>query len=350
MKLALVTRRYPPLIGGAEKVLCYLAAALAAEGADVSVVTARPCDLAPANPSSAHAYRPEHNAQPRHGHELGQNHEAIFPVGADLDLPEVEEIDVVGGEGRLRIFRLPSSARRMLGTWLYMRRLHAWFDRHPIDLAYVSMLKHDAYVAVEAGRRKRFPVVLRPEGAGATGDLAWQSWGRFGRRIGRQCRDADLVISISAAISAELADAHYDPARIVALPNGVPVPKVPWQSRRDWRTVPRAVFVGRLAPEKGLDRLIDAWPMVRARFPDGSIDPDRRRSRAARTWSGGSRDHDLADAVDPGRAACRPEPDPSRVGPVHPALTRGGDEHRAARGDGDGHATGRLSRSPAIAT
>src|SRR5205814_8342425 len=41
MKLALVTRRYPPLIGGAEKVLSYLAVALAAEGAEVAVVTSR---------------------------------------------------------------------------------------------------------------------------------------------------------------------------------------------------------------------------------------------------------------------------------------------------------------------
>ena len=39
LKLALVTRRYPPLIGGAEKVLSYLAGALAVEGADVTVLT-----------------------------------------------------------------------------------------------------------------------------------------------------------------------------------------------------------------------------------------------------------------------------------------------------------------------
>src|SRR5581483_7843016 len=42
MKIALVTRRYPPLIGGAEKVLSYLAPALAEAGAEVTVVTARP--------------------------------------------------------------------------------------------------------------------------------------------------------------------------------------------------------------------------------------------------------------------------------------------------------------------
>ena len=39
LKLALVTRRYPPLIGGAEKVLSYLAGALAVEGTDVTVLT-----------------------------------------------------------------------------------------------------------------------------------------------------------------------------------------------------------------------------------------------------------------------------------------------------------------------
>ena len=60
-------------------------------------------------------------------------------------------------------------------------------------------------------------------------------------------------------------DAGYDPARIHSLPNGVPVPEAPWQRRPDWRQSPRAIFVGRLAPEKGLTTLIDAWPSF-ARF------------------------------------------------------------------------------------
>ena len=41
LKLALVSRHYPPLIGGAEKVLSYLASALVVEGAEVTVVTSR---------------------------------------------------------------------------------------------------------------------------------------------------------------------------------------------------------------------------------------------------------------------------------------------------------------------
>jgi glycosyltransferase involved in cell wall biosynthesis len=232
VKLALVTRRYPPLIGGAEKVLSYLAAAFAAEGAEVSVLTAR-------------------------------------PPGAEL--PAAEEVPVPKGAGRLSVVRLPTARLRFVGTWLYMRGLRRWLETHPVDLAYVSMLKHDAYVAVGAGRRRGFPVVLRPEGAGATGDVAWQSWGRFGRTIARRCRQADAFVSISAAITGELGRAGYDASRVITLPNGVPVPDRPWQRRADWRDAPRAVFVGRLAPEKGLDTLVEAWALVRQAQPSARL-------------------------------------------------------------------------------
>ena len=189
MRLALITRRYPPLIGGAEKVLSYLAPALAAEGAEVTVLTSR----VPGPASAA-----------------------------------VEE--VAATPGRLTVVRLATSRLRFLGTWLYMRNLRRWLARNPIDLAYVSMLKHDAFTTIAEGRRQGFPVVLRPEGAGATGDLAWQSWGRFGRTIGRRCRLADAVVSISRAITAELLAAGYDATRIHELPNGVPVPDPPWRA------------------------------------------------------------------------------------------------------------------------
>jgi glycosyltransferase involved in cell wall biosynthesis len=225
VRIALITRRYPPLIGGAEKVLSYLAPALAAEGAAVTVLTAR-------------------------------------VAGTPAEEP---------GPGGARIVRLPTSRARFVGTWLYMTGLRRWLARHPVDLAYVSMLKHDAYVAVGAGRRLGFPVVLRPEGAGATGDIAWQSWGRFGRAIARRCRRADALVAISPAVRAELLASGYDSARIHDLPNGVPVPAEPWRPRPDWHASPRAVFVGRLAPEKSLRTLIDAWPRVRAAHPGARL-------------------------------------------------------------------------------
>jgi glycosyltransferase involved in cell wall biosynthesis len=232
VKIALISRRYPPLIGGAEKVLSYLARELAEEGAEVAVLTARP---------------------------------------PGVEAPRTETLRPARGEGRLTVVRLPTTRARFVGTLLYMRALKRWLMTNPVDVAYVSMLKHDAYVAVGVGKARGFPVVLRPEGAGATGDVAWQSWGRFGRRIAARCRQADAFVAISPAVADELKRAGYDPARTHALPNGAPVPEPAWGRRPDWRAEPRAVFVGRLAPEKGLDVLIDAWPAVRAVFPSARL-------------------------------------------------------------------------------
>lgn len=254
MRIALVTRRYPPLIGGAEKVLSYLAPALAAEGDDIIVLTSR----------------------------------------LDPSQPEREEIPAP--RGSLAVVRLPTSRLRFVGTWLYMRNLRRHLEAHPPDVAYVSMLKHDAYVTAGVGRRLGFPVVLRPEGAGATGDLAWQRWGRFGRTIGRRCRRADAVVAISKAIREELRKGGYEPTKIVDIPNGVPVPEAPWNRRENWREAPRAVFVGRLAPEKRLNTLIRAWTIVRREFPKARLaligeGPERPALEAT------VREQGLADAV-----------------------------------------------------
>ncbi len=41
--------------------------------------------------------------------------------------------------------------------------------------------------------------------------------------------------------------------------------------RPDWQQSPRAVFLGRLAPEKGLDALIHAWPLVRKTYSNAHL-------------------------------------------------------------------------------
>jgi glycosyltransferase involved in cell wall biosynthesis len=259
LKLALVTRRFPPLIGGAEKVLSYLAPALAAEGADVTVVTSE-----------------------MPGREIAKHEDALFEkTNSRGTTVQVEE-------GRLSVVRLETSRLRFWGTWRYMRNLERWFLRNRVDLAYVSMLKHDAYVVIRAGNRLGFPVVLRPEGAGVTGDVAWSASGNFGRIIGRACRRAEAFVSISKSVEEELQQSLHSGTmrpsrlvnssspkpsapRIVSIPNGVPIPNSSWHIRTGWHLAPRAVFVGRLAPEKGLDTLITAWPRVRLRFPTAQL-------------------------------------------------------------------------------
>ena len=256
MKIALVTRRYPPLIGGAERVLSYLGPALAAEGHAVTVLTSR----------------------------------------VDPTTPAVE-IGDAPGPGSFRVERLATSPLRFVGTLLYARALGRWFARHPVDVAYVSMLKHDAYAVLGAARRGGFPVVLRPEGAGRTGDIAWQAWGRFGRTIARRCRArADALVAISPAVRGELLADGYDPARIVDLPNGVPIPPEPWARPAGLGESLRATYVGRLSFEKGVDVLVRAWPGVRAAVPGARLTlvgdgPERP------ALDGLIRDLDLGDAV-----------------------------------------------------
>src|SRR5581483_1089903 len=88
MKIALVTRRYPPLIGGAEKVLSYLAPALAEAGSgnEVTVLTSR--------------------------------------LGEAAERPATER--VATRRGSLVVRRLATSRLRFVGTWLYMRNLRRW--------------------------------------------------------------------------------------------------------------------------------------------------------------------------------------------------------------------------------
>ena len=150
-----------------------------------------------------------------------------------------------------------------------MRSLHQWLLKHRPELIYVSMLKHDAYIAVGVGQKLGIPVVLRPEGAGETGDLAWQTWGRFGRSIGKRCKRADAFVAISPAIHAELVAGGYDSQKIHDLPNGVPVPEVAWSPTGS--TGLRAAFAGRLAPEKGLTSLVEAWPTVLRSRPEARL-------------------------------------------------------------------------------
>ncbi len=164
-----------------------------------------------------------------------------------------------------KLIRLPYNGLRMVGTAQYMWGLNSWLNRHRPDLVYVSMLKHDAYVAVRAGQKLGIPVVLRPEGAGLTGDLAWQKRGRFGAVIGRKTRQANGLVALSETIERELLEDGYDAQRIHLIANGVPVPAEPWSN--DKAMVARhVVFVGRLAQEKGLDTLLNSWPEVLKSF------------------------------------------------------------------------------------
>lgn len=241
-RLVLVSRRFWPLVGGAEVVMANLAAGLHEAGAEVTLLTAR--------------------------------WDAAWPG----------EIVHRG----VRVVRLRQPRARFWGTWRYLGAVRRWLEAHreQLDLVYVSMLKHDAAAAVAAGRKGRFPVVLRAEGAGITGDVHWQLEANFGRRIRRRCYRAAAIVAPSEAIERELIAAGYPRTRLVRIPNAVRLGAPPTaQAKIDARAslaethpllglcqqAPIAVYTGRLHPLKGLDTLIEAWRTVAEARPDAQL-------------------------------------------------------------------------------
>lgn len=237
-RLVLASRRFWPLVGGAEVMMARLAAGFCARGAQTTLLTAR--------------------------------WQADWPA-------EIEHRGV-------RVVRLPNPGRRFWGTWKYMRAISAWLqaNRSRFDLAYVSMLKHDAYAAVGAASKLHFPVVLRAEGAGLTGDCHWQLEANFGRRIKKRCQQANAFVAPSPAIERELIAAGYPRERIRYLPNGVQTPpEREATSQVEARAslaladaafaaapgAPIVLYTGRLHAGKGLDYLLLAWAKVVQQVP-----------------------------------------------------------------------------------
>lgn len=241
LRLVLVTRRLWPLVGGAERAMAELAAGLHARGCAVTLLTAR--------------------------------WEESWPARIELY--------------RVPVVRLPQPRRRVWGTARYLLALRHWLrcQRAHYDLVYVSMLKHDACAALGAAG-PGVPVVLRAEGAGETGDVAWQRAAHLGRLIRRRCRTAAAVVAPSTQIAEELREAGYPADRIRQIANGVRIPAAPSperrQAARDALSLahtafyvppdgPVAVYAGRLHPGKGLDQLLSAWCQVRERWPDARL-------------------------------------------------------------------------------
>lgn len=235
MRILIVTQRYHPLIGGAERALRELARAFAARGHCVRVIAAR----------------------------------------FEKSWPRIERVDGVPVE------RVPLPALRWVGTGVFIvsliRRLQSLASE--ADIVYVSMLKHAAWAALQARSLTGLPVVLRAEGAGETGDVAWQTQALFGRAIARTCRKADAIIAVSGAVREELLRAGYPKTKVDHIPNAVdcsffrPPSEEERLRARELLGIegPAAVYVGRISPEKGVGILAEAWPDVRERVGGATL-------------------------------------------------------------------------------
>lgn len=222
VRIGVVTEHYWPEVGGAEVMLRRLAEQWADFGCQVTILT-------------------------RHW------------------LPETPAVET---DGRIEVQRLPLLKVRFLGTLQFVFQLRGWLSQHrrDVDVVYVSMLKHAAWACTRYGSRWQIPIVLRAEGAGATGDVQWQQTALGGRRIAKVCKRAPAVVAPAAVVKEELLAAGYDADRIDWIPNGVPVPSRAWtadqtSARRRSLGIPdrsTLCYVGRLHPMKGVQDLIAA--------------------------------------------------------------------------------------------
>jgi glycosyltransferase involved in cell wall biosynthesis len=182
-----------------------------------------------------------------------------FPAAACLDGVAVRRTGA-WGTGTLRSI-----------TW--MLTATAWFRRHGRSAQVVQcyQLLSPSYVGLLGCLGRRQAVVMRAECSGAFGDVSEMRRLPLTGLRRALLRRADAVVTISQAIEAELADFGLSGIPSRRIPNAVdcaefsPADAGARAALRVRLGLPAArvlcAFVGRLAPQKAPELLVDAWLM-----------------------------------------------------------------------------------------
>jgi glycosyltransferase involved in cell wall biosynthesis len=231
VRVVLLTSLFPPSVGGIQTQTFSLARALVELGAEVHVVT-----------------RPVPGRAPREEEDGVTVHRVGLARG--------------GPAATLAYVSLATRAVASLGRG--------------VDVLHAHQLLSPATAALLASGLCRLPLVVTAHASGAVGDVA--SLARQGplgmARLLALRRRADAFVAVASPIVEELLAAGVPEERVHAIPNGVDtrhhVPVDDAERRRARRAlglppVPTVVYAGRLAPEKGVDILVDAWADARRR-------------------------------------------------------------------------------------
>ncbi|MHB8874312.1 MAG: glycosyltransferase family 4 protein [Myxococcaceae bacterium] len=231
--IAILASMFPPSIGGIQNQTLSLAKTLSEYGVEVHVIT-----------------RPVSGA-------------ADDEV---MDGVAVHRVGSARGPGKLR------SAAYVAGALARLNVLRA-----RVDLIHAQQLLSPSLSALLSRTFTRLPVVVNPHACGPIGDIATLRASALGRlRLAATVRLADAFVAISHTIHGELRGAGVPEKAIWDVPNGVDVarfrPAIGPEKASLRRSLglpegPLAVYTGRLAPEKGVDVLLEAWPRVQARLP-----------------------------------------------------------------------------------
>lgn len=226
----MVTYQYTPAVhGGAERQAQYLAEGLAGRGWRVAVATVRFPGLA--------------------------KHEVIAGV-------DVHRLWAVPRPGRLSPTFLLSLIRFLLTRG------------REFDIWHAHQAYYNAGAALLLAPLLEKRCVIKTAASGPYGDVARLRRTSVGRFTLKRLPRADVFVTVNTGLTRELEDIGVPSGRIHLIPNGVDsdrfVPSTPAerQAARATLGLPLetvlVLYVGRLAPEKGVDTLLDAWAMVEA--------------------------------------------------------------------------------------
>jgi glycosyltransferase involved in cell wall biosynthesis len=224
----MVSYQYAPMVdGGAERQAQRLAEGLADRGRHVGVVTAR------------------------------------YP-----GLPPFER---VAGVDVYRVWTVPRP-KFFSATFLPSLARFLWFRGRDYDIWHVHQAFYSAGVALVLAQLLGKRCVVKAAASGPFGDIARLSRASLGNWVRRVLPRADAVVSLNSELTEELLAVGIDSGRIHPIPNGVDCrrfapPSIDQRAReRATLGIPPhgtlVVFAGRLAADKGVDYLIDAWRRI----------------------------------------------------------------------------------------
>jgi glycosyltransferase involved in cell wall biosynthesis len=161
---------------------------------------------------------------------------------------------------------------RRFGDYLYMLTLswYLWRQRRLYDLIHIHMINYHAIVGVLAGRLWGKKTLVKIAASGRDGDLRRMGANRTipgVRWMLPQVRHVDCAVSLNSEARQELLDAGFSPEIIISIPNGIDVRELPTKQSYSLHGEVGLVFVGRLHPQKNVDRLLRALALLIERHP-----------------------------------------------------------------------------------
>jgi glycosyltransferase involved in cell wall biosynthesis len=256
-RVYVLTPSFPPVDGGQEKHLLELSQSLVAAGASVQVITRR----------------------------VDRNFAPAELMGS-VPVLRYSPFGEIKGVGMRAVPRLGFLLCKML--WRLVK------DARNYDIVLVSGFNFMPISAILAALITRKPCVVRPESPlEVTEAVGAQSRAKMGmaensasmralramRRLA--ARRVDRYVAISAEIAVGLKHVGVDPARIIAIPNGISVERFTGVTP-DRKAHLRAtlglpaddllmIYTGRLAASKGLMTLIEVWQEIAADHPEAHL-------------------------------------------------------------------------------